>query len=246
MESQAKAIVKIENLSKSFGDIDVFKNLSLDIFEGEIVTLIGFSGCGKSTLLKIIADLEQPSSGKVSLDQSCKLGMAFQYSALFDSLNIAENIAFPLMIGENLKRRYDDKELMEVVKEKLSLVGLPGIEQKFPSELSGGMKKRVSFARAIVHDPSLVLYDEPTAGLDPVASTIVEDLILKVQNKVNASAILVTHQFSTISRASDRVVMLHGGGIVWQGTPEELFHSDNPYAVQFRNGAPEGPMEIKH
>ena len=245
MAVKDKTIVKIKKLTKSFGDLELFKGIDLEIKEGEIVTLIGFSGCGKSTLLKMIAGLEDLSSGEIEL-QDVKLGMAFQYSALFDSLSIAENITFPLIVGENLEREYSQDELDAIVKERLSLVGLPGIENQFPSELSGGMKKRVSFARAIVHNPGLVLYDEPTAGLDPVASTIVEDLILKLQKEVGASAILVTHQFSTIKRASDRVVMLHGGHIVWQGTPDELFKSDDPYAVQFRAGSPSGPMEIKH
>jgi phospholipid/cholesterol/gamma-HCH transport system ATP-binding protein len=241
-----KNVVEIKNLSKSFGDLKLFDSINLDIKEGEIVALIGFSGCGKSTLLKIIAGLEEPSSGTVELNEVCKLGMAFQYSALFDSLTIGENIAFPLVVGEKLDKVYSEEELKTLVKERLSLVGLPGCEDQYPSELSGGMKKRVSFARAVINDPGLVLYDEPTAGLDPVASTIVEDLIIKLQKEVKASAILVTHQFSTIKRASDRVVMLHAGHIAWEGTPEELFNSDNEYAKQFRNGNPDGPMQVKH
>lgn len=194
----------------------------------------------------MIAGLERPSSGTIELKEICKLGMAFQYSALFDSLTVAENICFPLVVGENLEREYSEEELSKLVKERLSLVGLAGIEDQYPSELSGGMKKRISFARAVIHDPGLVLYDEPTAGLDPVASTMVEDLILKLQKEVKASAILVTHQFSTIRRASDRVIMLHGGHIVWQGTSDELFNSSDPYAVQFRDGNPVGPMQVKN
>lgn len=246
MSATKKPIVKIKNLSKSFGDLKLFDNISMEIAEGEIVALIGFSGCGKSTLLKIIAGLEEIDSGEIELDKSCKLGMAFQYSALFDSLTIAENISFPLVVGENLDKVYNEEDLHKLVQEKLSLVGLPGIEDQYPSELSGGMKKRISFARAVVDKPGLVLYDEPTAGLDPVASTIVEDLILKLQSEVKASAILVTHQFSTIKRAANRVIMLHDKHIVWQGTSEELFTSDDPYAKQFRDGSPDGPMKIKH
>lgn len=246
MVTKQKSIVSIKNLSKSFGDFELFKNINIEVKEGEILALVGFSGCGKSTLLKMIAGLEDPSSGSIEINEVCKLGMAFQYSALFDSLTIGENIAFPLVVGEDLKKVYSEEELKELVKERLSLVGLPGTEDQFPSEFSGGMKKRISFARAIVDNPGLVLYDEPTAGLDPVASTIVEDLILKLQKEVKASAILVTHQFSTIRRASDRVVMLYDGEIVWQGTPDELFNGDNPYAKQFRDGDPDGPMEIQH
>ncbi len=246
MAVSEKTIVKIKNLSKSFGDFVLFKDINLDIKEGEIVTIVGFSGCGKSTLLKMIAGLESISSGTIELDSSRRLGMAFQYSALFDSLTVAENVAFPLVIGEDLKGKFDAATIENMVRDKLSLVGLPDTYDQYPSELSGGMKKRISFARAIIHDPSLVLYDEPTAGLDPVASTIVEDLILDLQKQVKASAILVTHQFSTIRRASDRVVMLHNGLIAWEGTPHEIFNSDNPYAKQFRDGSVNGPMKVKH
>ena len=170
MITKDKTIVKIKNLCKSFGDLELFKNINLEVKESEIVVLIGFSGCGKSTLLKMIAGLEDLSSGEIEINEICKLGMAFQYSALFDSLTIAENIVFPLVVGENLEKQYTDEELDTLVKERLSLVGLSGIENQYPSELSGGMKKRVSFARAIVDNPGLVLYDEPTAGLDPVIS----------------------------------------------------------------------------
>lgn len=244
MPSVNNTIVKINNLSKSYGKLKLFEKINFEIKKGEILAVIGFSGCGKSTLLKMIAGLENLSSGNIEINADYKLGMAFQYSALFDSLTIAENIAFPLVVGENLEHNYSEKDLKKLIKEKLSLVGLAGIENQYPSDLSGGMKKRVSFARAIIHNPDLVLYDEPTAGLDPVASTIVEDLIIKVQKEVEASAVLVTHQFSTIKRASDRVIMLHQGEIVFEGSPEELFSSNDPYAVQFREGAPIGPMQI--
>lgn len=245
--SSKKPMIKISNLAKAFGSNEVFKSVSLELFPGEIVALIGFSGCGKSTLLKIIAGLEKHDKGDVSI-QAEKLGMAFQYSALFDSLSIFENISFPLVVGEHIKHIPDEKLLQEQVAEKLRLVGLPGIEDQFPSELSGGMKKRVSFARAVIDDPELLLYDEPTAGLDPVASTIIEDLIVKLQQETKSSGIIVTHQASTIKRTASRVIMLYNGGIAWEGTPEELFDENNPneFAKQFREGSVTGPMSVKN
>lgn len=245
--TKSDTIIEIKNVTKYFGDHMVFDGVNLEVKKGELVCLIGFSGCGKSTLLKMIAGLEEPSSGEIEIGD-CRLGMAFQYSALFDSLSVKENIAFPLVVGHHIKKIPSQEELDKIVKEKLELVGLPGIENQFPSELSGGMKKRVSFARAIVNDPELILYDEPTAGLDPVASTIIEDIIIRLRDEIGASGILVTHQQSTIKRACNRVVLLYDGGIAWQGTPEELFdeNNNNEFAKQFREGSPKGPMQIKH
>lgn len=239
-------MISIKNVSKSFGDTVVFKDINLEVQKGELVCLIGFSGCGKSTLLKMIAGLESPSSGKIKTSSN-KLGMAFQYSALFDSLTVRDNIAFPLLVGEDLKDPPAMHEVDELVSKRLALVGLPSVGDSFPSELSGGMKKRVSFARAIINDPEIILYDEPTAGLDPVASTMIEDLIVKLQKETKASGIVVTHQQSTIKRACNKVIMLYNGGIVWQGSPQELFDESNPnpFAKQFREGSPEGPMLVK-
>lgn len=244
--TSSEPIIKIDGVSKYFGDNMVFENIDLEVKKGELLCLIGFSGCGKSTLLKMIAGLEEPSSGNIKINSN-KLGMAFQYSALFDSLTVKENIAFPLMVGEHIKKLPNESKINKLVADKLELVGLPGIEDQYPSELSGGMKKRVSFARAIINDPELILYDEPTAGLDPVASTIIEDIIVKLQKETGSSGILVTHQQSTIKRSSNRVVLLYDGNIAWQGSPSELFDEsyDNEYAKQFRKGSPEGPMLVK-
>jgi phospholipid/cholesterol/gamma-HCH transport system ATP-binding protein len=172
--------------------------------------------------------------------------MSFQYSALFDSLSVRDNIAFPFEVGEK-KQKLSPAEINEKVSKTLSLVGLPDTEHLFPAELSGGMKKRVSFARAIINNPEILLYDEPTAGLDPMASTVIEDLIVKLQSETKASAIVVTHQSSTIKRTAQKVLMLHEGALVWQGTPEELFdpNYDNDYARQFRDGSLDGPMQLK-
>jgi phospholipid/cholesterol/gamma-HCH transport system ATP-binding protein len=240
-------MISIKNLSKSYGSNKILAGISLEVKKGEVLALIGFSGCGKSTLLKIVAGLEPADSGEIKLGSE-KVGMAFQYSALFDSMNIADNISFPLRVGKDIKIVIPEFEITRIVTERLGLVGLVGIEEKFPSELSGGMKKRVSFARAIVNDPEIILYDEPTAGLDPVASTIIEDLIVTLQNKTKAASILVTHQASTIKRACNRVAMLYETKIVWEGTPAELFDAknDNPHAKQFREGSIEGPMLVQH
>ncbi len=238
-------MIKISNLSKSYNSNKILDKISLEVRKGEVLALIGFSGCGKSTLLKIVAGLEPADSGEIKLGSE-KVGMAFQYSALFDSMNIADNISFPLRVGKDIKVALPEFEISRIISERLSLVGLPGIEEKFPSELSGGMRKRISFARAIVNDPEIILYDEPTAGLDPVASTIIEDLITTLQNRTKAASILVTHQASTIKRACNRVAMLYDTKIVWEGSPEELFDikNNNPYATQFREGSVKGPMLV--
>lgn len=240
-------MIKIKGLSKSFGDHKIFDNLNLEVKRGDIRGLIGFSGCGKSTLMKIIADLESADSGEVKL-ASERVGMAFQYSALFDSMTVAENISFPLRVAKRTENRYSEAELKTLVEEKLHFVGLPGIEELYPSELSGGMKKRISFARAIIDDPEIILFDEPTAGLDPVASTLIEDLIVKLQQETNSATIVVTHQASTIKRTTTCISMLYDTKVVWQGTPLSLFDESNqdPYAIQFRKGDVEGPMHVPH
>jgi phospholipid/cholesterol/gamma-HCH transport system ATP-binding protein len=245
-------MISITNLCKSYNSHKILDAVDLTVNKGEILALIGFSGSGKSTLLKIVAGLEKANKGVVKLGSN-KVGMCFQYSALFDSLTVAENIAFPVTVGHNkhfFKNYFDNsvvyspEQIRRKVAEKLSLVGLSGIENLYPSELSGGMKKRISLARAIINDPEIILYDEPTAGLDPVASTMIEDLINKLQKETNAASIVVTHQPSTIKRTSSRVDMLYDSKIVWQGSSEELFDesNDNPYARQFREGSIQGPM----
>ncbi len=241
----SELMIDIKNLRKSYVDNLIFEDINLEIYKGETLALIGFSGSGKSTLLKIIAGLEEADSGEVKLG-SQKLGMAFQYSALFDSMSIEDNVAFPLCVGEHAEP-LPAEEIDRLVSEKLGLVGLSGIENQYPNELSGGMKKRVSFARAIINDPEIILYDEPTAGLDPVASTIIEDMIVKLQSRTNSAGIVVTHQRSTIRRAANKVAMLYGGHIVWSGTSKELFDekNDNEFAKQFREGNIEGPMVVQ-
>jgi phospholipid/cholesterol/gamma-HCH transport system ATP-binding protein len=171
--------------------------------------------------------------------------MVFQYSALFDSLDVADNISFALRERKDLRKKYTEDEIKKIVSQKLELVGLRGIENKFPSELSGGMQKRVSFARAIVTKPNTILYDEPTAGLDPMSSTLIEDYIVRLKNEINSASIVVTHQMSTITRTADRVIMLYDGKIVFEGTPTELLKQENPYTKQFVTASLEGPMQMQ-
>ena len=170
--------------------------------------------------------------------------MAFQYSALFDFLNVYDNIAFPLEERKDLRGKYTKDQITSIVKEKLKMVGLDGIEDKYPSELSGGMQKRVGFARAIVTNPQIILFDEPTAGLDPVTSTLIEDYIVQLKNDLNASCVVVTHQLSTIKRAVDNVIMLYQGNVVFSGTVDELLSGKNEYAKQFVGATINGPMNI--
>ena len=234
-------LIKVKNISKSFDDNVILNNINFSVDAGEILAIVGFSGSGKSTVLKIISGLEEIDSGEVVLGDK-EIGMAFQYSALFDSMSVYENVAFALKERAKFKKLYTEDQIKQIVREKLETVGLSGIEDKFPSELSGGMQKRVGFARAIVTNPRIILYDEPTAGLDPVSSTVIEEYIVKLKNDLNAASVIVTHQLSTITKTADRIIMLYEGKIVWEGTPVELLTSVDPYAYQFVNAQKDGPM----
>jgi len=234
-------LVKLENVYKALGGKEILKDINFRVDEGEILAIVGFSGAGKSTILKIICGLLEPDAGKVFVCNE-EIGMAFQYSALFDSLTVFENVAFPLIERKDLKEKYNEDQIREIVGEKLDMVGLAGIENKYPSELSGGMQKRVGFARAIVTEPKIILYDEPTSGLDPVSARVIEDYIVELSKELCAASIIVTHQISTIAHTSDRVIMLYDGKIVWAGTPTELITSIDPYAYQFVTGNKKGPM----
>ncbi len=234
--------IKVENLTKTFDSKKVIDNISFSVNDGEILAIVGFSGSGKSTVLKLISGLITPDGGNIITTGD--IAMVFQYSALFDSLNVFDNISFALVERKDLRKKYTEQELHKIVKEKLELVGLSGIEGKFPSELSGGMQKRVSFARAIVTEPQIILYDEPTAGLDPISSTLIENYIVRLKNETNAASIVVTHQMSTIKRTADKVIMLYNGQIVFAGTPDELEKEETPYTKQFVNASLDGPMKM--
>ena len=235
--------IEVKNLVKIFDDKKVIDNVSFRVEDGETLAIVGFSGSGKSTILKLICGLIEKDGGEIITSEG-DIAMVFQYSALFDSLDVADNISFALRERRELRNKYTEEELQKIVAQKLELVGLKGIENKFPSELSGGMQKRVSFARAIVTEPKTILYDEPTAGLDPISSTLIEDYIVRLKQETNAASIVVTHQMSTITRTANKIIMLYDGKIVFAGTPEELLKQDTPYTKQFVTASLEGPMKM--
>jgi len=256
-----KPLLELRGISKAFGQYLILDNLNLTIQHGETVAIIGPSGTGKSTILRIIAGLLMPDSGQVYLQGKPRLGsiedgndpyrisLVFQQAALFDSLTVAENVGFLLYQHSKLP----PKRIRQLVEEGLELVGLKGIADLYPAELSGGMRKRVSFARAIMEDPEdptdnpeLLLYDEPTAGLDPIASTVIEDLMRGLKDKVKCCStyVVVTHQETTIRRTVDRVIFVYKGRIQWQGSIWEMDHGDNPYMQQFLSGRVNGPIQV--
>ena len=236
-------MIKVENLKKSYENKVVLDDINFEVKDGEILAVVGFSGSGKTTLLKIICGLEKKDNGIITTSDG-EVAMVFQYSALFDSSSVFENIVFALTERKDLRKRYNKNELEEIADEKLKLVGLGDIKNLYPSELSGGMQKRVSFARAIVTNPKIILYDEPTAGLDPISSTLIEDYIVRMKEETNASSIVVTHQMSTITRTADKVLMLYGGKCVFYGTPNEMLSGNNEYTKQFVTASLTGPMKM--
>lgn len=235
--------IKVNNLNKTFDDKKVIDNVSFKVKDGEVLAIVGFSGSGKSTILKLICNLLMPDSGEIETSLG-DVAMVFQYSALFDSLNVFNNIAFALKERREFRKKFSEQQLEEIVSQKLKMVGLEGIEKKYPSELSGGMQKRVSFARAIVTEPKTILYDEPTAGLDPISSTLIEDYIVRLKEETKAASIVVTHQMSTIQRTADKVLMLYQGRTVYEGTPNDMLSTTNEYAKQFVSASLEGPMQL--
>lgn len=235
--------IKVSNLVKKFDDKIVIDNVSFNVKDGEVLAIVGFSGSGKSTILKLICNLIHLDGGQIETSIG-DVSMVFQYSALFDSLNVFDNIAFALKERREFRKKFNKQQLENIVSQKLKMVGLEGIEKKYPSELSGGMQKRVSFARAIVTEPQTILYDEPTSGLDPISSTLIEDYIVRLKEETKAASIVVTHQMSTIQRTADKVIMLYQGKVVFQGTPKEMLSSGNDYAKQFVSASLDGPMKM--
>jgi phospholipid/cholesterol/gamma-HCH transport system ATP-binding protein len=245
-------MIEIINLCKSFDGHKVLDNLNLSINTGETTVIIGRSGCGKSVLLKHIIGILKPDSGQVlingkdvtKMDEKelntlrLSFGMLFQGAALFDSLNVFENVAFNLIEHSDMPRR----EMAMRVKECLALVGLKDIEEKKPAELSGGMKKRVGLARAICMKPQMLLYDEPTTGVDPIMGDAINDLVVELHNKLKVTGIAVTHDMTSAYKIADRIAMLYNGKIITNGTPEEIKNAKDPIVHQFITGAGIGPI----
>lgn len=248
-------MIELKQVSKSFGNRHILNGVNLSVADGETLVILGASGSGKSTILKLIIGLLQPDAGDVLIhgqnvtaiteDAWNKvrrhMGMVFQYSALFDSMTIGENVAFGLRQHENMT----EEQIQTVVREKLHMVGLDGIESLIPSSLSGGMKKRVSLARAIALNPEIILYDEPTAGLDPIRSTAISHLIRDMQEKMNVTSIVVTHDMKSAGEIADRMAFLYEGSFLAIGTPDELYQSPDPRVQQFIHGweFPEMPQK---
>lgn len=245
-------MIEIIGLRKSFNSHKVLTGINLKIEKGQTKVIIGRSGCGKSVLLKHIVGILKPDAGRVIVDGQditglsgkemdavrMKIAMVFQGGALFDSLTVGENVGFRLIEHTSILKR----EVKKIVEESLADVGLSGIEDKMPAELSGGMKKRVALARAICIRPQIILYDEPTTGVDPITADSINGLIRSLHDKIKVTAIVVTHDMKSAYKIADRIAMLYQGKIIAEGTPDEIQHSDNPVVHQFINGLAKGPI----
>ncbi len=247
------AMIQVRGLRKSFGDKNVLNGLDLEVARGESLVILGGSGSGKSVLLKHLIGLLRPDEGTVEvdgidihqLDRSDltdfrrRYGMSFQEGALFDSMSVGENVGFPLTRSRPRKPRRD---IEARVRECLDLVGLEGTEHKMPSELSGGMRRRVGFARSIVLEPEILLFDEPTTGLDPIMTAVIDDIILGMRRQLGSTAVTITHDLKSAFRIADRIAMLHRGRILAVETAENFQQLDDPRVRQFLDGRADGPM----
>jgi phospholipid/cholesterol/gamma-HCH transport system ATP-binding protein len=247
-------MIEIRDLCKSFDGKKILDGVSIHVKKGRTIAIIGRSGCGKSVLLKLIVGLMSPDCGEIvvggqdvtklasrELDRiRLKFGMLFQSSALFDSLTVLENVGFGL-IEHN---RMSPGDVRERVRQKLALVGLEGIEDMRPSQLSGGMKKRVALARAICMEPEVILYDEPTTGLDPINADAINNLIVDLRYKLGITSIAVTHDMASAYKIADEIAMLYGGRIIEAGVPEQIKNTENPVVRQFITGAAAGPITV--
>ncbi len=245
-------MIEIVDVHKSFGKLQVLRGLSLSVEKGESMTVIGGSGSGKSVLLKHVIGLLFPDRGRVFVDGQQlneldeyglnelrkKFGMLFQGAALFDSLTVWENVGF----GLKQHTKMSDQQIRQIATEKLALVGLKDVEDKMPSELSGGMKKRVGLARAIAMDAAIILYDEPTTGLDPITADAINDLIVDLKKKLGVTSVAITHDMQSAYKISDRIAMLYKGEIQEIGTPEQIKSTANPIVRQFITGSAVGPI----
>jgi len=246
------AMIEVINVHKSFGDLPVLRGVNLSVEKGESMTVIGGSGSGKSVLIKHIIGLLFPDKGRIIIDGQVlnnldeyslnelrkKFGMLFQMAALFDSLSVWENVGFSLKQHTKLS----DSEIRKIATEKLALVGLKDVEDKMPAELSGGMKKRVGLARAICMDAEIILYDEPTTGLDPITADAINDLIVDLRKKLGVTSVAITHDMHSAYKISDRIAMLYKGEILEIGTPDQIRNTTSPIVHQFITGSAVGPI----
>lgn len=247
-------MIKINELKKAFNSKKVLDGINLDIEQGKITVIIGRSGEGKSVLIKHIIGLLKPDNGSIMLDGEeltamgekelnnirKRFGMLFQGAALFDSMTVAENVGFPLREHTDMH----EDEIMDIVKDKLKRVGLVGVEDMMPADLSGGMKKRVGLARAIAMDPEIVIFDEPTTGLDPIMADSISELMLTTQRDLKTTYIAITHDIALTYKIADKIAMLHEGRIIETGTVDEIKASTNPIIRQFVEGKAEGPIKV--
>lgn len=247
-------LARLDDVTFSYDDRVILQNLSLDVVEGAITCIVGLSGAGKSTILRLLNGLRKANSGHVYvkgqdltglpeselIDLRRSIGFSFQFAALFDSLSVYENVALPL----RETTRLSETEIHKRVTESLDSVGLSGAEGKLPAELSGGMVKRVGFARAIIANPELVLYDEPTTGSDPIITHLLTDTIVRLRNKLKGTAVVVSHDLQSIFMMADYVAMLFEGAIIASGTLNEMRSSPNPIVQQFLQGSEVGPIPI--
>ena len=245
-------MIELQNVHKSFGSNHVLRGVDVSVNKGKSLVIIGGSGTGKSVTIKCILGLVTPDQGKILVDGQdvnnaerdaflARFGMLFQGGALFDSLTIWQNVAFRLMRGR-LKKPQDEARAIAI--EKLRRVGLKAdVADKFPAELSGGMQKRVGLARAIAAEPEIIFFDEPTTGLDPIMSGVINDLIREIVVEMGATAITITHDMSSVRAIADQVAMLHEGKIRWSGSIKDMDQSGDPFLSQFINGRADGPIE---
>lgn len=248
-------MIEILDLHKSFGKKSVLSGVNLRVEKGESMVVIGGSGSGKSVLIKHVIGNLRPDSGTVIIDGvditklsekalyevRKKFGMLFQGAALFDSMRVWENVAFALLRQKKMK----DRDAKEMAVEKLRMVGLVGVEDIMPSELSGGMKKRVGLARAIAHEPEILLYDEPTTGLDPIMADAINDLIVEMKQRLSVTSVAITHDMHSAYKIGDRIAMLYNGAIIEVGTPDEIKNTQNPVVRQFITGSATGPIKVE-
>lgn len=252
--SSPRTKLRAQELRKSFGPKVVLDGITFSVDDGESLVIVGPSGTGKSVLLKHLIGLIQPDSGKVFVDNvdfwalshgernrlRQRFGMSFQEGALFDSISVFDNVAFPLRRSGRPPR-----EVRERVRECLDIVHLPDIEEKRPSELSGGMRRRVGFARAIAHEPEILLFDEPNTGLDPIMTDVIDEVILNMRGRMNATIVTITHHIASARKIGDRIALLYGGKILYEAAPEEFLRSNDPAVRQFVEGRAEGPLTVE-